>query len=109
LISKIVLPEFLLWALGEIVLQKNIFKKYSRGVYWEERYSAYSIWYILLGVKKTRWIGNYWDTWNGVGPKTIFGLLFLWFTILGKSVVMFPTPWLDLDWHPAQEPYHIGV
>jgi len=89
------------------IITKNNFKNYSRGVDWWERYSAYIIWYILLGIKKDRWIGNYWDTWIGVGPKTIFGLLFLWFTIFGEFMLMFPIPWFDFDWHPAQEPYDI--
>ena len=33
---------------------------------------------------------NYWDTWRGCGPYRVYGLL-------------------NWDWHPAKEPYDIGV
>jgi len=38
------------------------------------------------------WIGNYYDTWIGFGPKIIWGhgLFF---------------PWVNFDWHPVKEPY----
>jgi len=45
-----------------------------------------------------RWNNNYWDDWIGFGPQLIFGLLFF------NKI-----PWIQFDWHPAQEPYNIEV
>jgi len=44
-----------------------------------------------------RWINNYWDDWNGIGPKRI----------PGRILIFIPRP--NFDWRPAQEPYKIGV
>ena len=41
------------------------------------------------------WIGNYYDSWIGIGPKIIRGKAFIF-------------PWVNFDWHPAKEPYNIG-
>ena len=38
---------------------------------------------------------NYWERLVNIGPKLIFGRLFLLI------------PWLIIDWHPAKEPYDI--
>jgi len=45
------------------------------------------------------WDSNYWNKWIGIGPKIIFGRLGLYEMI----------PWVNFDWHPAQEPYDMGV
>jgi len=48
---------------------------------------------------RNHWDSNYWDNWIGIGPKLIFGSNgFLGFL-----------PWIQFDWHPATEPYDIGV
>jgi parallel beta-helix repeat protein len=44
------------------------------------------------------WHGNYWTDWIGVGPKLIKGTL-------GDVFI----PWVNFDWHPAQEPQAIEV
>ena len=44
------------------------------------------------------WDGNYWDGWIGFGPHFILGRLFF------NTI-----PWVNFDWHPATEPYDIGV
>lgn len=47
------------------------------------------------------WSHNYWDDWMQVGGKVIFGALYIpTFSLIGIFV-----PWLNLDWHPASEPY----
>ena len=50
----------------------------------------------------SRWNGNYWDNWLGIGPKMIFG---------GKEFIVgglrISIPWFNFDWHPAKEPYDI--
>jgi nitrous oxidase accessory protein len=43
-----------------------------------------------------RWNENYWTDWWGLGPKLIKGKL--------DDVLI---PWMNFDWHPAQEPYDI--
>ncbi len=83
------------------IITKNNFKNYSQIGFWfvgtfGERF--------IEGFKKSRWIGNYWDTWSGVGPKIIPGMKVLWLRRL-----FFLIPWVDFDWFPAQEPYDIGV
>jgi len=46
---------------------------------------------IFFGISSNKWDKNYWDDWNGRGPKWIFGYF-----------------GVDFDWHPAQESYDIG-
>jgi len=48
---------------------------------------------------KSRWIGNYWDTWIGVGPKIILGLQAISYMLV--------IPGFEFDWKPAKEPYDI--
>ena len=43
--------------------------------------------------------GNYWDDWIGFGPKLI----------TGKRGIFGIIPRINFDWHPASEPYDIGV
>ncbi len=50
----------------------------------------------ILGTLTSHWHGNYWDDWSGLGPKIILGCL---------DRIRFP--WINVDWHPAQEPYDI--
>ncbi len=47
-----------------------------------------------------KWDKNYWDR-PRVLPKLILGKM-IW------NNLMFAIPWLNLDWHPAQEPYDIS-
>jgi len=44
---------------------------------------------------RTNWQGNYWD--QRLGSVKL---------IVGRIVLV---PWINIDWHPAQEPYDIGV
>jgi hypothetical protein len=39
----------------------------------------------------TRWFHNYWDDWNGIGPKMIKGYA-----------------WVNFDWHPALTPFVVS-
>jgi parallel beta-helix repeat protein len=43
------------------------------------------------------WNGNYWTDWMKIGPKFIKGKL-------GEVLI----PWVNFDWHPAQEPFDIS-
>jgi len=59
-------------------------------------------------LKKDRWIENYWDTWKGFGPKRIFGIVIIGIP-LGEWAIPIPILRFAFDWHPAPEPYDIGV
>ena len=48
------------------------------------------------------WDENYWNNW--IGLKINFSL----FQRFPKVIVGSTIPWLNVDWHPAQEPYEIG-
>jgi nitrous oxidase accessory protein len=49
---------------------------------------------FILSIITNRFNGNYWDDWIGFGPKLIHGVLLF-------------IPWVEIDWHPAKEPYEI--
>lgn len=89
------------------IITKNNFKNYSRIGFWfagtfGERF--------IEGFKKSRWIGNYWDTWIGIGPKIILGFSLVGWRLLRFGIqILIPIPWVDFDWHPAKEPYDIEV
>jgi len=57
------------------------------------------------------WIENYWGDWIKIGPKIIPGLVFIligW--IPGGELILpivIPLPLIQLDRHPAKEPYNI--
>jgi len=54
---------------------------------------------VMFSDRYNKWNNNYWDR-----PRVLPQL------ILGKMRLknqMFAIPWLNLDWHPAQEPYDI--
>ncbi len=53
---------------------------------------------------------NFYDDWRGVGPKILVGLTLLFvFPPIPFYGIPFYIPCLYCDWHPAQEPYDIGV
>ena len=59
------------------------------------------------------WDGNYWDDWSSVFPKLIKGTIERSAMSIFYGVIPIPSPpiiplW-NFDWHPAQEPYDIGV
>jgi len=57
-----------------------------------------------------RWSGNYWSDFHGKGVKVIFGNVVLFAIPFGgyyHYFLVFRSPWVNFDWHPAQEPYNI--
>ena len=54
---------------------------------------------FFINSNKNSWVKNYWGK-SRMLPKPIFGVM--------KSRVL-PILWINFDWHPAQEPYDIGV
>ncbi len=86
---------------------KNNFKNYSNEPWWERQVILFPF-IGLVKDNKDSWIGNYWDSWVGIGPKRICGTLVLGFRF-GEEGIAFGIPWAEFDWHPAKEPYDIGV
>ena len=84
---------------GEVnIITQNNFKNYSRIGFWFTRLFGQQ---FLLRLK-SRWVGNYWDTWIGVGPKIILGL-----QAIGFYDYVAVIPGFEFDWTPAKEPYDI--
>ena len=90
---------------GNIITQNN-FKNFSRGAWWTR-----SILFSFFGAvitKKDQWIGNYWDTWIGIGPMGIRGWLVVGFVfVFFESGIGIAIPWFEYDRHPAKKPYDI--
>jgi hypothetical protein len=87
-------------------ITKNNFKNYSRDAWWNREILLY--FFGLYRSKKDTWIGNYWDTWIGIGPHRILGWLVIGivFPIDGGGFG-FLIPWFEYDRHPAKQPYDI--
>ena len=47
------------------------------------------------------WSENYWDDWGGTGSKLIRGYI--------GDYTLYPLilPWINVDWHPTDEPHVI--
>jgi len=56
---------------------------------------------VYLNEKRNTWNKNYWGK-PRVLPQLVIGNINVWF---GYQFVL---PWLNVDWHPAQEPYDIS-
>jgi nitrous oxidase accessory protein NosD len=59
---------------------------------------------------RIKWNGNYWDDWKIRIPRFIRGekvIIFVFRPGWGIKAAVFP--WVNIDWHPAREPYDIGV
>ncbi len=57
-----------------------------------------------------KWNNNYWDNKIGIGPKFISGTISLGFIFRDEyNVYSLRIPWLNFDWHPAKEPFEIGL
>lgn len=48
------------------------------------------------------WTENYWDDWNKLSPKPIYGHAILKFGLIGLRI-----PWINFDFTPAAKPYEI--
>jgi parallel beta-helix repeat protein len=51
---------------------------------------------FVFDTPTSRWHGNYWSDWRGIGPMVIKGWLSKW-----------QLPWANLDRRPAKQPYTI--
>jgi len=93
---------------GRHTITKNNFKNYSLIGCWWERDWYISIWdFFGFLYDKDIWIGNYWDTWTGIGSMKILGKLTIGINIFNLYLLQIPIPRFDNDWNPAQEPYDI--
>lgn len=80
-------------------ITKNNFKNYTRIGIWFARWFGDQ----FKTLSKSRWAGNYWDTWSGIGPKIILGLQAIPVGLEGTLKI----PGFEFDWFPAQQPYDI--
>jgi hypothetical protein len=86
------------------IITKNNLKNYSQNRFW---FTGLFGERLFEGFKKSIWVGNYWDTWSGVGPKMISGYKILMIYLNPYVFIPIFIPWVDFDWHPANEPYDI--
>jgi parallel beta-helix repeat protein len=62
----------------------------------------------MFSRRGNQFLTNYWDTSGGFGPKAIFGMRHIQFFVdYWGNPLYFSFPWVQLDWHPAKEPYDI--
>jgi hypothetical protein len=63
---------------------------------------------LLQRFPRNNWNGNYWDDWHSVLPKPIQDVKELIYLVLRPGMIIsVPIPWINFDWHLAQEPYDI--
>jgi parallel beta-helix repeat protein len=59
------------------------------------------------------WGNNYWDDWQTTNPKPIHGTISIYIQLIVPGgffdVLLGKVPYVQFDWHPAQEPYDIEV
>jgi parallel beta-helix repeat protein len=63
--------------------------------------------FIRYSYLKNLWKSNYWDDWMGIGPKIIWGQRMFLISYIKGEAIYFKLPWIQFDWHPAKEQYHI--
>jgi len=95
---------------GNIIKQNNFrnysFGNLSRGYWWTR--SILVTFYGVVFTKKDQWVGNYWDSWRGIGPMRIRGWLVVGFVfVFLETGIGLPLPWFEYDRHPARHPYEI--
>jgi len=82
-------------------MQDNHYGMYLNGAYFNEitenNFINNSRHFDFYGAFLNTIDSNYWERLVNIGPKPLFGILFLFL----------PIPWLIFDWHPAKEPYDI--
>jgi hypothetical protein len=94
--------------LGHNNIYRNIFQDFYFGFVFENPFSCVNIikqnnfistapagHYLSF---RNNWMSNYYDNWNGIGPKIIGGVI---------KFYPLPIPWFNVDWTPSQEPYDI--
>lgn len=70
-----------------------------------ERNARFARFFHVGFMAPDKWNENYWDDWMNIGGKCIFGAIYIQtFALIGIFL-----PWVEIDWHPAKEPYKCGV
>jgi parallel beta-helix repeat protein len=116
-----------LWGADFNTVSHNNFKDTIGGLYVADGYKNYishnnfinnsqnnyflegGIFRCFLTPSNNKWVANYWDDWQGHGPKVIRGDAFIQFIIpvIPPVYVEWDRPSFSFDWHPAKEPYDI--
>jgi parallel beta-helix repeat protein len=102
----------------------NIFQDNDRGIYLiltddctitqnnfinNTNHSFFEYFFFFQIFPRNNWNGNYWDNWHSKLPKPIRGFKeFVWIILRPGMYFTIPVPWINFDWHPAQEPYDLG-
>ncbi len=61
---------------------------------------------VALTIPINKWDNNYYDTYKGYGPQILKGKFHFFILPLHLS---FNFPWINVDCHPAKEPYEIDI
>lgn len=86
----------------QINISKNLIEGCENGVnlfhsflniIWKNNFLEHLLSAHFRGSYLNRWVGNYWDTWIGFGPKVIWGK------------VLYKTQWVNFDFSPSPDIY----
>jgi parallel beta-helix repeat protein len=73
-----------------------------------EKHAYFEYVLFLQFMPRIKWNGNYWDDWNFRIPRIIKGEKVIVMVFRpGYTLKTTICPWLNIDWHPASEPYDI--
>jgi hypothetical protein len=61
---------------------------------------------LNLKLNPIKWKNNFWDNKKLIGPKCILGT-YQRYSYNNSLLRIFP--WINFDWHPAKDPYKIGI
>ncbi|KYK29772.1 hypothetical protein AYK20_00110 [Thermoplasmatales archaeon SG8-52-1] len=61
------------------------------------------LFYYIWSIRRNKWIGNYW----GISKQEAHIIMVSISIRLPGRVGLGIIPWINIDWHPAQEPYNI--
>jgi parallel beta-helix repeat protein len=101
-------------------ISNNNITKNTRGIYWSGKSNTVEYnnfisnlrdaeFHMSYGSLKNKWNENYWDKSRNF-PKFITGIKdVLLFEDYYWGVIILLVPWVGFDWHPAKEPYEIGL
>jgi len=86
------------WVVNTNTVQQNNFLNNTKQAYFTDFFP------IEPPRWHSHWVGNYWGHQTNL-PHIIVGVkILIAIPLMGLAL---PIPWINIDWHPAQEPYNI--
>jgi len=78
-------------------------------LYYHRQYARNGSFFALVG--KNQWEANYWSDWDSSSPRPITRVIYFWSLRLLTRITgkVYPIHLSQYDWHPAQDPYDIGM